>query len=260
MVSPKDKSNQLRAFCAFWQHLIGNQLVKRRRRNILLWSILLFLIPLWSWGQEETLVIGGDLPLPLPVAGRKIALIFDDGPISGNTATILDALKKFGMKATFSVVGKNVRSNPELARRIVAEGHELANQTWSHPEFSALSQEQILAELHQADEVIFRTTGVHARYFRPPDGKLSEENTELIKAEGYEVLQPTFDSGDWRSPPPGAVRKAILDGVTPGAIILAHDSFPRSVAEMPGILEELSKRGFRSFTVTELKSEAFAQN
>jgi hypothetical protein len=56
------------------------------------------------------------------------------------------------------------------------------------------------------------------------------------------------------------VRKAILDGVTPGAIILAHDSFPKSVAEMPGILEELSKRGFRSFTVSELRLEAVAQN
>ena len=206
------------------------------------------------------LVIGGDLPPPLPVVGKKIAMIFDDGPLPGSTATILDSLKKNGMKATFSVVGKNVKANPDLARRIVEEGNELANQTWSHPDISTLSPEQILAELHQAEEMIFCTTGVHTRYFRPPDGKLSAETTELIKAEGYEVLQPTFDSGDWRSPPPGAVSKAILDGVTPGAIILAHESFPKSVAEMPGILEELAKRGFRLLSVTELKSQASAQN
>ena len=116
----------------------------------------------------------------------------------------------------------------------------------------------MLFRSHQAEEMIFRTTGVHARYFRPPAGNLSVETAELIKAEGYEVLMPTFDSGDWRSPPPGAVRKAILDVVTPGAIILAHESFPKSVAEMTGILEELSKRGFCLLTVTELKSQASA--
>ena len=213
-------------------------------------------LPLLSRGEEGLLVIGGDLPPPLPVAGKKIAMIFDDGPLPGSTATILDSLKKNGMKATFSVVGKNVKANPDLARRIVAEGHELANQTWSHPDISTLSQEQMLAELHQAEEMIFRTTGVRTRYFRPLDGKLSAETIELIKAEGYEVLMPTFDSGDWRSPPPGVVSKAILDGVTPGAIILAHESFPKSVAEMPGILEELANRGFHLLTVTELKAQA----
>ena len=230
--------------------------MKRLSGRLAFLSVLILLIPLGSHGKEGLVVIGEDLPPPLSVAGKKIAMIFDDGPLPGSTATILDSLKKNEMKATFSVVGKTVKANPDLARRIVAEGHELANETWSHPDISALSQEQILAEVRQAEEMIIRATGVHARYFRPPDGKLSAEAAELIKAEGYEVLMPTFDSGDWRSPPPGAVSKAILDGVTPGAIILAHESFPKSVAEMPGILEELSKRGFRLFTVTGLKSQA----
>ena len=123
-----------------------------------------------------------------------------------------------------------------------------------------MSREQILDEVRHAEAVIYETTGVHTRFFRPPNGKLSEEIAGLIKSEGYQILMPTFDSGDWRSPPPGAVRKAILDGVTPGAIILAHESFPKSVAEMPGVFEELSKRGFRSFTVSELTWEAIAKN
>ncbi|MEI8311545.1 MAG: polysaccharide deacetylase family protein [Verrucomicrobiota bacterium] len=234
--------------------------MRRIFRNIAVCGTLLLDMPSWGHGQEGSLVIGDDLPPPLPVAGRKIAMIFDDGPLPGSTATLLDSLKKNGMKATFSVVGKNVQANRDLARRIVAEGNELANQTWSHPDFSTLSREQILDEVHHAEAVIYEVTGVHTRYFRPPDGKLSAEITELIKSEGYLILMPTFDSGDWRSPPPGVVSKAILDGVTPGAIILAHDSFPKSVAEMPGIFEELSKRGFHSFTVSELTREADAQN
>lgn len=228
-------------------------------RHIPLWSVLVLqLLPLCH-GQAVPLVIGEDLPSPLPIADKKIAMLFDDGPLPGNTATILDALKKTGMKATFSVVGKNVKANPDLARRMVAEGHELANQTWSHPDISKLSPEQILAEVQKAEEVIFATTGVHARFFRPPDGQLSPENAELIKSAGYLILMPTFDSGDWRRPPAGMVRKAILDGVTPGAMILAHDSFPKSVEEMPGILEELSKRGFESLTASVLL-QAVAQH
>ena len=234
--------------------------MRRIFRSIALCGILAFGILSWSYGQENSEVIGDDLPEALPVAGRKIAMVFDDGPIPGATATILDSLKKHGMRATFSVVGKNVKANPDLARRIIAEGHELANQTWSHADFSTLSQEQILEEVRRGEAAIFETTGVHARYFRPPDGKLSAEISELIRSEGYQILLPTFDSGDWRAPSPGVVRKAILDGVTPGAIILAHDSFPKSVAEMPGILEELSKRGFRSLTVSELTLEAVARN
>lgn len=210
--------------------------------------------------QDTSVVIGEELPPPLPIAGKKIAMIYDDGPIPGNTEKILDSLKKNEMKATFSVVGKNVAASPDLARRIVAEGHELANQLWSHPDITKLSLEQLLSELHQTEQAIFSATGVHARYFRPPDGKLTPEIAEAIKSEGYLILMPTFDSGDWRNPPPGLVSKAILDGVTPGAIILAHDSFPKSVAEMPAILEELSKRGFQSFTVSELLLEAVAQN
>lgn len=229
-------------------------------RNIAVCGTLLLAAPSWCHGQEGSLIVGDDLPSPLPVAGRKIAMIFDDGPLPGNTATLLDALKKNGMKATFSVVGKNVQANRELARRIVAEGHELANQTWSHPDFSTMSREQILEEVRHAEAVIYETTGVHTRFFRPPNGNLSDDVGEMLKAEGYQILMPTFDSGDWRSPPPGAVSKAILDGVTPGAIILAHDSFPKSVAEMPGIFEELAKRGFHSFTVSELTWEAVAQN
>jgi len=225
-----------------------------------LWSLLLLLPVFCCSGQEASVVIGEDLPPALPIAGRKIAIIYDDGPIAGNTNVLLDSLKKNGMRATFSVVGKQVAANPDLARRIVAEGHEMANQLWSHPDLSKLNIEQVLAELRQTEQVIFSTTGVHARYFRPPDGNLPPEIAEAVKAEGYLILMPTFDSGDWRNPPPGLVRKAILDGVTPGAIILAHDSFPKSVAEMPEILEELSKRGYQSFTVSELLMEAVAQN
>lgn len=203
-------------------------------------------------------IVGQDLPSPLPVAGKKIAFIFDDGPLPGLTTQVLDSLKRTGMRATFSVVGKNVEANPDIARRIIAEGHEIANQTWSHASLDTLSDEQILSEIQATEDVIYKTTGVHTRFFRPPDGSLTVHAADLIRSQGYEILQPTLDSGDWRIPAAGEVTRVILNGVTPGTVVLAHDSFPKSVAEIPTILDELTRRGFKSFTVSELRSQIYA--
>ncbi len=233
------------------------------KTRIIKTSVVLALIlgnPARLCAQANSLVIGEDLPPALPVEGKMISFLFDDSPTPGQTEVLLDALNKTGMKATFSMTGKRVQVSPELARRIVNEGHEMANHTFSHVDVSTLSADEIVRELQQAEQIIFQVTGVHTQYFRPPEGKLSSEAEEVIREQGYKILIPTFDSGDWRSPPPGTVRKTILDGVTPGAIILAHSSFPKSVAEMPEILEDLSKRGFKSCTVSALKSQAFPED
>lgn len=202
-------------------------------------------------------IVVGDMPPPaFPISGKWIALVFDDGPLPGNTEKVLDALKMTGMRATFSVVGLNVEARPDLTWRIVEEGHELANQTWSHKDLTGLTREEILQEIQKAKDKIYDVTGVRPQYVRPPFGAITPTISEWIEAGGYKVLEPTLDSGDWRDPSPALLRKTILDGVTPGSVILLHDSFPKSVAELPGILEELSKRGFTSIPFSELKSHA----
>ncbi len=201
-------------------------------------------------------VVARDLPAPVPVEGLDIALVFDDGPISSSTPQVLDLLKTFGMHATFSVVGKNVEALPDLARRIVAEGHEIVNQTYSHPDPELMSHEDFLAEVEHAQDVIRKITGVSPSYFSPPEGELPDDLLQLVQSKGYLILEPTLDSGDWRSPPAGEVSRVVLEGVTPGAVILFHDSFPKSVAELPGIVENLSQRGYRSLTLSELRSGA----
>ena len=201
-------------------------------------------------------VVAKDLPEPVPVAGRDIALIFDDGPLSSTTPQVLDLLKKFGMHATFSVVGKNVEAFPDIAKRIIAEGHEIANQTYSHPDPELVSHDVFMAEVDRGQEVIRKITGVSPVYFCPPEGELRDDLVLLVRSKGYLILEPTLDSGDWRSPPAGEVSRVVLEGVTPGAVILFHDSFPKSVAELPGIVEKLSQRGYRSLTLSELSAGA----
>ena len=114
-----------------------------------------------------------DLPQPLPVEGKEIAFVIEDGPLPQTTPLLLDALKKLGMKATFAVTGKNVEAYPDIARRIVADGHELANHTFSHPDLSGLKPEDLVREMRADEQAILRVTGVRPRYFRATDGELS---------------------------------------------------------------------------------------
>jgi len=192
-------------------------------------------------------------PTPFPVPGQEIALVFDDGPIPGLTNKILDALKTAGMHASFSVVGRNVEDNPQLAKRIVAEGHELVNQTYSRCDANHASQAEFLNDVMLGQQTIEKLTGVRPRYFRAPNNVMYADLRVLLEAGSYTILEPTLDSGDWRSPRAGVVRRTILKGVKPGSVILAHDSFPKSVAEMPSIIAELSRLGFRSLTISELR-------
>lgn len=184
--------------------------------------------------------------------GREIAFVFEDGPLPHTTPILLDALKKLGMKATFAVTGENVESNPGLARRIVAEGHELANHTYSSPDLKRLDPQDIVWQIRVAGEAITRVTGVKPRYFRSTNGELNESLRALVEQEGYEVLDSTLDSGDWKNPSLAKLRQTVLSKVAPGSVVLAHDSFPKTVNEMPAVLEALAKRGFRLCTVSEL--------
>jgi peptidoglycan-N-acetylglucosamine deacetylase len=189
---------------------------------------------------------------PPPLAGKQIAFVFEDGPLPQNTPLLLDALKKLGMKATFAVTGENVEFNPGLARRIVAEGHELANHTYSRPDLKRISPADLIREIQSADEAIVRVTGVKPRFFRATNGELDESLREVVQKEGYEVLGSTLDSGDWRNPSQEKLTRTILAGAKPGDVILAHDSFPKAVRAMPSIFDALAKRGFVLCTASTL--------
>lgn len=212
-----------------------------------------------SLGEEQVPqppVVGTPLPMALPVTGKQFAFIFDDGPRPESTPELLDALKKANMKATFSLVGKSVSQYPDLARRIVAEGHEVANRTWSNIELTTLTSDAIKSEIQAGYDIIVSVTGVKPRFLRPPGSQTSPEIESIAASSGLMVLMQSLDSGDWRQPAKGEVTRVILTGITPGALVLAHESFPRSVEEMPSIIETLAERGYRSHTVSELKSQA----
>ncbi len=188
---------------------------------------------------------------------KKIALTFDDGPHYKYTERILDILESHGVKATFFVIGVNAERYPEKVKRIVSDGHEIGNHTYSHPHLKNISGEELQAEIKKASDVIGGITDKRPTLFRPPEGFCGEKVANMAKKCGCSVILWSHDTRDWAHTPSDEISKKILDGVKGGDIILFHD-FITPDTPTPDALEEvipkLIERGYEFLTVSELIS------
>ncbi|MEI6674795.1 MAG: polysaccharide deacetylase family protein [Verrucomicrobiota bacterium] len=187
------------------------------------------------------------------VADKYIAITFDDGPHPQNTPRLLDMLRARNIKATFYMVGSNVELYPQVVRRVVAEGHEIGNHSYSHRLLSKLSDSDVRSELTRTRDAIVRAAGVSPHSLRPPYGGMLQRQREWVNAEfGYPIILWSVDPLDWKRPGPAAVSSRILAGTTSGSIILAHDLHAQTVDAMPATLDGLLRRGFKFVTVSQL--------
>ena len=184
-----------------------------------------------------------------------IAMTFDDGPHPQNTPRLLDMLRERNIKATFYVVGRNAKQYPAITRRIVAEGHEIANHTLTHPNLSKMSDSAVRKELNAARDSIISICGVKPRTMRPPYGALTTRQRSWIHKEyGYPTILWDVDPNDWKKPGPSVVTSRILNGTRNGSIVLAHDLHKQTIDAMPATLNGLLKKGFKFVTVSQLLS------
>ena len=201
---------------------------------------------------------------PVLARGRVVqpvvALTFDDGP-DQRTSEALDILARYGVKATFFVIGEEVQQRPELARRIVAEGHAIGNHTFSHPLLLAADlPEKVEQELDGATAAIKAATGVTPTVFRPPHGWRSPWLIDLANRKGYTVVTWSIALDDWFGPSAEVIAEHVLKRAQPGAIILLSEdregklepSTGNALAALPTIIEALQARGYRFVTVPEL--------
>ena len=188
-----------------------------------------------------------------PAPGPFIAITFDDGPVVPNTPRLLDMLAARGIKATFFTVGTNVARNPNIMRRIVAEGHEIANHTWNHPFLSRMTDAGVRSELQRSHDALTSITGTAPRMYRPPYGAITARQKQWIMSEfGYPTILWSVDPQDWKTRSASLTRSRILAETRPGSIILVHDIHASSVDAMPGTLDGLLAKGFRFVTVSQL--------
>ena len=147
---------------------------------------------------------------------RKIALTFDDGPHPILTPKILDILKKYNVKATFFVVGENVKNYPDVVERIINEGHELGNHTYTHDKID-------LAEIESCENAILELTDQKPKIFRPPEGFINKGVKAISADLGYDIILWSIDTRDWDHTPPSAICDTVLRQLKAGSIILMHD-------------------------------------
>ncbi|MFB4286491.1 polysaccharide deacetylase family protein [Nonomuraea sp. ATR24] len=183
---------------------------------------------------------------------KCVALTFDDGP-GEHTGRLLDILREKGAKATFFVVGQMVAAAHGAAtvRRIVAEGHELGNHSWSHPMLTGLSGQRLAHEIGHTGDLVRRITGVRMRVMRPPYGATDRAVAEQTRRRGLAQILWNVDTFDWRDRVPALVAKRGAH-VRPGSIVLMHDIHPTTVKAVPRLLDTLDHRGYSFVTVTEL--------
>jgi peptidoglycan-N-acetylglucosamine deacetylase len=187
------------------------------------------------------------------VDGPYIALTFDDGPNATLTPKLLDLLAAHHMKATFFVVGQNAADHPDILRRAVKEGHEIANHSWSHPNLGKMSDDAVRREVQKTDDAIFAAIGKRPTLLRPPYGSITARQKHWIHEEfGYRIIIWDVDPLDWKRPGPSVVTSRILKETHAGSIVLAHDIHPPTLEAMPATFDQLDRKGFKSVTVTEL--------
>jgi peptidoglycan/xylan/chitin deacetylase (PgdA/CDA1 family) len=182
-----------------------------------------------------------------------IAMTFDDGPSSANTPRLLEILKQRNIKATFFLIGQNAASNPDIVRRILADGHEIGNHSWTHPQLSKLPDDRVTTEINKTQDAIKDASGFTPTLLRPPYGAITARQREWIENQfGLSIILWSVDPFDWKRPGASVITQRILSQVRPGAIILSHDIHKQTVDAMPATLDSLIAKGYKFVTVTQL--------
>ena len=180
---------------------------------------------------------------------KVLYLTFDAGYENGSTAQILDALKKHHVQAAFFLVGNYIEQNPDLVKRMVAEGHIVANHTMHHPDMSKLSTKEAFAkELADLEMLYFSVTGQEMpKYYRPPQGIYSEENLKMAKALGYKTVFWSLAYVDWyndKQPTKVQAFEKLLPRTHNGAVVLLHSTSKTNAEILDELLTKWKSDGY----------------
>jgi peptidoglycan/xylan/chitin deacetylase (PgdA/CDA1 family) len=211
--------------------------------------LALVALPVAAQDEDYSEVVHGD------AASGVIALTFDAGTEGGGAAArVLDILRQYKLHVTFFLSGHWVDHNPELAQQMVADGHEIANHSYDHPDLTHLADNQIVWELDYTDQVVSDVMGTRTRpYFRAPFGARNRRVLDVAAASGFRSIYWSIDSGDWLPrATAGAVVARILRYAGPGDIVVEHVGADATAEALPIVLDTFAEQGWRVGTVSEV--------
>jgi peptidoglycan/xylan/chitin deacetylase (PgdA/CDA1 family) len=183
---------------------------------------------------------------------KKIALTFDDGP-SPYTLEVLALLKKYNAKATFFCIGKNIETYPEILQKIIDEGHLVGNHSFSHSQFfDFYNAKKIIAELQTTDLLLEKFTLKKINFFRPPYGVTTPSIRRALKITGHKVIGWNIRSLDGGLKNQELILNRIKKRVSPGGIVLLHDTAPHSVVVLEQFLQFLQQNNYEVVSAEKL--------
>ena len=223
--------------------------------SIIILAVLGLAFGLWFWWacSEPSSTFFRPVLIRGPQEGKRVALTFDDGPAEPFTEQVLEILRQHQVPATFFVCGKNAEKYPALLRRIVAEGHEVGNHTYSHLFVYFQSRRRMAEEIDRTQAIIERITGIRPRIFRPPYGARWFGLVPTLQERGMHLILWSATGYDWKKDLPGIARAALQE-LKPGAIMLLHDGRDarpaseidrsRTVSALPAIIAGARQQGY----------------
>ncbi|MGP4066986.1 LysM peptidoglycan-binding domain-containing protein [Halobacillus sp. B29] len=211
-------------------------------------SILSFSIPVEASASE--FVTKGN------TSGKRVALTFDDGSDGTNIAKILQTLSKENIHSTFFLTGSGTKAHPNSIKDIKAAGHELANHSYSHADFTELSSAEIKNELDRTEAAVKSTTGVSTKpLFRAPFGSVNSTVLKAVGNAGYtHTIHWNIDTLDWKGLSETEVYNRVVNNIVPGSIVLMHTGAGASgtPGALPDIIRSLKAKGYQFVTVSEI--------
>lgn len=225
-------------------------------------TLVLDALVLWAIFDRRAPVFGVLVSRARP-GSPAVALTFDDGPTERYTSQILDVLRKYDARATFFVLGLQAQAHPQVVRRAVAEGHEVANHGWDHAPLPLRGPAAIRRTIARTSNVVFQITGCRPRLFRAPYGWRNPWVNRAARLEGCEPVAWTVGVYDTDRPGAGAITRRSIAGLSSGAILLLHDGrsldpspdASQVVEALPAILEAGRARGLRFLTLSGLLAD-----
>lgn len=196
---------------------------------------------------------------PIAIAGTRtdqkvVALTFDHSWGNRFTPAILDTLKKNDLRVTFFIMGSWAAKYPDVAKRIVADGHEIGSHGYRHENYGDMPPEWVREDIAKAHNLIKEVTGRDASLIRPPNGHYSARSLKVADELGYKTIIWNVDSLDWKNPGRDVIVDRVVKRLKPGAVILMHasDTPVQTADALPILLDRIKAEGYQVVTVGEL--------
>lgn len=229
---------------------------KNRRLVSGLGMVLAVLLIFWSVSSPSIVgVSASQRSLPVYSVERDdkcISLSFDAAWGNEDTQNLIDILSRYGVNATFFVVGDWAEKYPDSVKALAEAGNEVMNHSSDHAHFSALSTEQIVSDISACNEKVAALTGASPSLFRCPYGEYDDHVIQAVESMGMTAVQWDVDSLDWKGISAGEITDRVLKNVRSGSIVLFHNAAIHTPEALPGIIEALQQEGYTIVPISQL--------